>query len=50
MKVVVGHIYSSTKEQLKEITDILDNDYEIAYDNEQMTSVSIIKEVVTNEE
>ncbi len=50
MKQVIGHIYSNTKEQLKEITDKLSNDYEIAYDNEQMTSVSVIKDVVNNEE
>ena len=47
MKEVIGHIYSNTKEQLKEITDKLD--YEIAYDNEQKTSVSVIKEVADEE-
>ena len=47
MKEVIGHIYSSTKEQVKEISDILANEgYEIAYENEQRTSVSVIKEVV----
>lgn len=44
MKEVIGHIYSNTKEQLKEITDKL-TDFEIAYDNEQRTNVTVIKEV-----
>ena len=50
MKEVIGHIYSNTKEDLKEITDILGNTYEIAYENNQKTSVSIIKEVEDDNE
>jgi hypothetical protein len=47
MKEVIGHIYGSTKEQVKEITDIISNaGYEIAYENEQRTSVSVIKDIV----
>ena len=50
MKEVIGHIYSNTKEQLKEITDILGTQYEVAYENEQRTSVSIIKDVEDDNE
>lgn len=50
MKEVIGHIYSNSKEQLKEITDIIGNTFEIAYENEQRTSVSIIKEVEDDNE
>lgn len=50
MKQVIGHVYSNTKEQLREIVDKLGKDYEIAYDNEQMTSISVIKEVANDEE
>ena len=51
MKEVIGHIYGNTKEAVKELSDILaDNGYEIAYENEQRTSVSVIKDVVDDEE
>lgn len=50
MKEVIGHIYSNTKEQLKEMTDILSSQYEIAYENEQKTSVSVIKDVEDDNE
>ena len=46
MKEVIAHAYANTKEALKEVTDILaDAGYEIAYESEQQTNVSIIKEV-----
>lgn len=51
MKEVIGHVYGSTKEAVKEMTDILsDNGYEIAYENEQRTSVSVIKDVVDGQD
>ena len=47
MKEVIGHIYGNTKESVKELSDILSNNgYEIAYENEQRTSVSVIKDIV----
>ena len=46
MKEVVAHAYANTKETLKEVTDILvDAGYEIAYESDSLTNVSIIKEV-----
>lgn len=46
MKVVISHIYGNTKESVQEVTDILANSgYEIAYENEQLTSASVIKDV-----
>lgn len=44
MKLVVGHIYANTKELMAELVSNL-GDYEIAYENEQKTSATIIKEV-----
>lgn len=47
MKVVLAHIYGNTKEQVKEVTDILSNEgYEIAFESDMLTSASVIKEVV----
>ena len=47
MKIVVAHLYGNTKEQVKNVTDILaNNGYEIAYENEQRTTASIIEDVV----
>ena len=47
MKVVLAHIYGNTKEQVKEVTDIIANaGYEIAFENEQLTSASVIKDIV----
>lgn len=46
MKEVIAHAYANTKETLKEVTDILiDAGYEIAYESDSLTNVSIIKEV-----
>lgn len=46
MKVVIAHIYGNTKESVNEVTSILaDSGYEIAYETEQLTNASIIKEV-----
>ena len=51
MKEVIGHAYANTKEQLKEITDVLSNaGYEIAYESEQLTNVSIIKDILDEQE
>lgn len=50
MKEVIGHIYSNTKEQLRELVNILSKDYEIAYENEQRTSASVIKDIVDEQE
>lgn len=51
MKEVIGHIYGNTKESVKELSDILsDNGYEIAYENEQRTSVSVIKDVIDGQD
>ena len=47
MKEVIGHIYGNTKESVKELSDILSNEgYEIAYENDQRTSVAVIKDVL----
>lgn len=46
MKEVIAHAYANTKEALKEVTDILvDAGYEIAYESNSLTNVSIIKDV-----
>lgn len=50
MKEVIAHSYSNTKEQLKEIVDLLENNgYEVAYENEYQTAITIIKEVADEE-
>ena len=42
--MIIGHLYTNTKEQMNEITASL-REYEIAYENEQGTSASIIKDI-----
>lgn len=50
MKEVVGHVYGNTRDQVKEIINILENaGYEIAYENDQKTSAAIIEEIADDE-
>ena len=50
MKEVVAHIYANTKEDLNEVSSILTGEgYEIAYESENRTSASVIKEIQDEE-
>jgi len=50
MKQIIGHVYGNTKEDVKELIDVMENaGYEIAYESDSHTSASVIKEMPDEE-
>ena len=51
MKIMIARVYANTKEDLKQVTDVLEDvGFEIAYESESMTGAAVIKDEVTNEQ